>query len=43
MEQNQQPPSFGIEKLYVKDLSIEVPNAPAIFLDQGAPLARRSG
>ena len=36
MEQNQAP-SFGIEKLYVKDLSIEVPNAPAIFLERGAP------
>jgi preprotein translocase subunit SecB len=28
---------FAIEKLYVKDLSIEVPNAPGIFLEQGAP------
>ncbi|MDD2885017.1 MAG: protein-export chaperone SecB [Dechloromonas sp.] len=36
MEQNN-PPSFGIEKLYVKDLSLEVPNAPAIFLEQDAP------
>ncbi|WP_371323332.1 protein-export chaperone SecB [Dechloromonas sp. ZY10] len=35
MEQNQ--PVFGIEKLYVKDLSIEVPNAPEIFLEQEAP------
>lgn len=37
MDQNQQPASFGIEKLYVKDLSIEVPNAPAVFLERGAP------
>lgn len=36
MEQNQAP-AFGIEKLYVKDLSVEVPNAPQIFLEQGAP------
>lgn len=36
MEQNQQP-VFGIEKLYVKDLSVEVPNAPEIFLEQEAP------
>ncbi len=36
MEQNQQP-VFKIEKLYVKDLSLEVPNAPAIFLDQTDP------
>jgi preprotein translocase subunit SecB len=36
MEQNEQP-VFGIEKLYVKDLSVEVPNAPEIFLEQDAP------
>ena len=36
MEQNEQP-SFGIEKLYVKDLSVEVPHAPAIFLEREAP------
>lgn len=36
MEQNEQP-VFKIEKLYVKDLSLEVPNAPAIFLDQSEP------
>ena len=33
----QESPSFAIEKLYVKDLSLEVPNAPAIFLDRDAP------
>lgn len=37
MEQNEQQPSFGIEKLYVKDLSVEVPHAPAIFLEREAP------
>ncbi len=36
MEQNQGP-VFGIEKVYVKDLSVEVPNAPQIFLEQEAP------
>lgn len=36
MEQNEQP-VFGIEKLYVKDLSVEVPNAPEIFLEQDTP------
>lgn len=36
MEQNDQP-VFSIEKLYVKDLSVEVPNAPAIYLDREAP------
>ncbi|MDQ7989434.1 MAG: protein-export chaperone SecB [Candidatus Dactylopiibacterium sp.] len=35
-QQNEQP-VFKIEKLYVKDLSLEVPNAPAIFLDQTDP------
>lgn len=30
-------PAFAIEKLYVKDLSVEVPNAPAIFLENQAP------
>ena len=33
----QESPSFAIEKLYVKDLSLEVPHAPAIFLDREAP------
>lgn len=28
-------PVFSIEKLYVKDISLEIPHAPAIFLDQG--------
>ena len=36
MEQNEQP-VFGIEKLYVKDLSLEVPNAPQIYLEREAP------
>jgi len=30
-------PVFNIEKIYVKDLSLEVPNAPAIFLDRDTP------
>lgn len=33
----QQQPVFSIEKLYVKDLSLEVPHAPQIFLEQGEP------
>ena len=36
MEQNAQP-VFAIEKLYVKDLSLEVPGAPQIFLEREAP------
>lgn len=30
-------PTFSLEKLYVKDLSLEVPNGPTIFLDREAP------
>jgi preprotein translocase subunit SecB len=30
-------PTFAIEKIYVKDLSVEVPNAPEIFLEREAP------
>jgi preprotein translocase subunit SecB len=30
-------PLFNIEKLYVKDLSLEVPHAPAIFLERESP------
>lgn len=36
-QQENQAPAFGIEKIYVKDLSVEVPNAPQIFLEQNAP------
>lgn len=32
-----QQPVFSIEKLYVKDLSLEVPNAPQVFLEREAP------
>ncbi len=33
----QEAPLFSIEKLYTKDLSIEVPGAPEIFLERDAP------
>ncbi len=33
----QENPEFSIEKLYVKDLSVEVPNAPQIYLEREAP------
>jgi preprotein translocase subunit SecB len=36
-QQNTEQPIFNIEKLYVKDLSIEVPNAPQIFLESQTP------
>lgn len=33
----QQQPIFRIEKIYVKDLSLEIPNAPGVFLEREAP------
>jgi len=30
-------PVFSIEKVYVKDLSLEIPNAPQVFLEREAP------
>jgi len=30
-------PMFAIEKIYLKDLSVEVPNAPDVFLEREAP------
>ncbi|MFD1243627.1 protein-export chaperone SecB [Paralysiella testudinis] len=33
----EQQPVFSIEKLYLKDLSLEVPHAPRIFLENGEP------
>jgi preprotein translocase subunit SecB len=30
-------PLFNIEKLYVKDLSLEVPHAPGVFLERDTP------
>ncbi len=35
--QEQAAPLFNIEKLYVKDMSLEVPGAPAIFLQRENP------
>ena len=32
-----QPPTFGIEKVYVKDLSLEVPSGPQAFMQQEQP------
>lgn len=33
----EQQPSFGIEKIYVKDLSLEIPHAPQIFIERSSP------
>lgn len=39
MAEEQQAPQmvFNIEKVYVKDLSVEVPHAPSIYLEREAP------
>jgi len=34
---SEQQPVFTIEKIYLKDLSVEVPHAPAIFLERETP------
>jgi preprotein translocase subunit SecB len=33
----EQTPVFQIQRVYLKDLSLELPNAPQIFLEQEAP------
>jgi preprotein translocase subunit SecB len=30
-------PMFGIEKIYLKDMSLEVPNAPKVFFERETP------
>lgn len=34
---SEQQPIFGIEKIFLKDLSLEIPGAPQIFAEQEAP------
>jgi preprotein translocase subunit SecB len=36
-QQGQQGPVLTIEKIYLKDASVEVPNAPAVFLENLQP------
>lgn len=36
-EQESQDPSFSLQRTYIKDLSLEMPNAPQIFLEQEGP------
>ncbi len=36
-EANTDQPSFNIQRIYLKDLSVELPNAPQILLEQGNP------
>ncbi len=35
--QESQDPSFSLQRTYIKDLSLEMPNAPQIFLEQEGP------
>jgi preprotein translocase subunit SecB len=35
--QTDNAPSFNMQRVYLKDLSLEMPNAPNIFLEQDAP------
>ncbi len=35
--QEAQQPGFSIEKIYIKDASLEIPNAPQIFTDRTQP------
>jgi preprotein translocase subunit SecB len=37
MSDEQQQPHFQIEKIYVKDASLEIPNAPQVFMEQIQP------
>ena len=45
MSEQQQPqqaptdeqPLFGVEKIYLKDMSLELPNAPQVFFEREAP------
>ncbi|UOD50643.1 protein-export chaperone SecB [Orrella daihaiensis] len=34
---NNDNPTFNLQRAYLKDLSLEVPNAPHVFLEQQAP------
>lgn len=34
---NQEGPEFGIQRVYIKDFSLECPNTPQIFLEQWEP------
>jgi preprotein translocase subunit SecB len=37
MSDDQNQPVFSIEKIYVKDISLEIPNAPQVFLERETP------
>lgn len=37
MTESAQAPAFAIQRVYLKDLSVEIPNAPRIFLETQQP------
>jgi preprotein translocase subunit SecB len=37
MSEQQQPPIFAIQRIYLKDMSLEIPSAPQVFLEREAP------
>jgi preprotein translocase subunit SecB len=37
LDQANAQPTFNIQRIYLKDLSVELPNAPQILLEQGNP------
>jgi len=37
MSEQAPQPAFGIQKIYLKDMSLEIPNAPQVFLERDAP------
>ena len=37
MSETNLQPTFSIQRIYLKDLSLEMPNAPTILLEQGHP------
>ena len=37
MSEQSTQPAFAIQKIYLKDMSLEIPNAPQIFLERDAP------
>jgi preprotein translocase subunit SecB len=37
MSDAQNQPTFSIEKVFVKDISLEIPNSPQVFLEREAP------
>jgi preprotein translocase subunit SecB len=34
---SEQPPLFNIDRIYLKDLSLEIPNAPQVYAEREAP------